>query len=130
MKRYQVSLEASSVTVNATSEYFAAIAYNAERFCSCENHTPLAGATILRVRAVGQRRICRVVWQDVVDQANREAELVFGESIPAGERPAIRPDELESCADSLHRHESAGASHGAWETHGLEMPSRPTAITI
>jgi hypothetical protein len=114
MKRYQVTVDASSVTVNATSEYFAAIAFSAESFCMRGDRLPgLTGSTILRVRAIGQRRICRVLWQDVVDQATREAELAFGQSIPAAERLAICPVEPEFSFEPSQRHDSDGAHYSA-----------------
>jgi len=110
--------------VNATSEYFAAIAYNAERSCMREDHLPpLTSSTILRVRAVGQRRIRRVLWQDVVDQANREAELAFGKSMPPGERLAHLHIEPDLAVESLPPHNSDGARCAAWETQVWEMPS-------
>ena len=63
------------------------MAYHAEANCPSLNPLPtLNDLTVLRVREVGQRRIYPVVWKEVVEWANREADIAFSlaaDSIPA-----------------------------------------------
>jgi len=81
-KRYQVTVERSTVTVNAASVYFAAIVYNAETADTNMNRVPaLTNSTLLRVRAVGHPRVYLIWWRDVLEWANREAELAFGRTM-------------------------------------------------
>ncbi len=102
--------------VKATSEYFAAIAYNAETCMHGDHLPPLTGSTILLVRAVGQRRIRRVLWQDVIDQANSEAELAFGKSEPADQRLTLCVGATDLSIESLQPHDYDAAQFAVSET--------------
>ena len=85
LKRYHVNVEGMTVTVKARSAYFAAIVYNAVAgFAEACQAPLLTDSTVLRIRAVGERRVHRIAWRQVVDWAQGEARVAF-ENTTAGD---------------------------------------------
>jgi hypothetical protein len=85
LKNYHVTVGGLNFMVKAGSVYFAALVYGAMANCAGENQLPvLLDSTELRIRAVGDRRVRRILWWHVLDWANREAKLAFdgAESAP------------------------------------------------
>lgn len=73
MKRCTVTVEGRTITVEARSLFYAAIAYNAESIAGCGLRPPkLTPDSILEIHVEGEAAPRRVSWKRVTEWSNAE----------------------------------------------------------
>jgi hypothetical protein len=74
MKRCTVTVNGHSITVEARSLFYAAIAYNAEAIGGCGTRPPrLTPDSVLEIHVEGEAAPRRVVWKRVLEWSNAQA---------------------------------------------------------